>query len=1434
MRNSYNAIYLLFASLCFSIGTITAQNACEECEDVKSDGCFYCDVTDLEGETYTLLYPIGQYLGPLPCNEIGSIENPNWFGFVAASEDITITIEINFCGLGGNTSVGPQITADLIDGCEGECLDNGRNWYSITLNSNELIPGNEYFILIDGLSGSVCNYTFTAIDHDGSFDLDDLDAISAVSDCGSCDDGCSVGPECGNDDYIVVCPGATVEFTALHAGNSVTDYGPYDDECSIYPPDLNAIFYWTFDGDDYEFYPLEDDQTGPTITMPIFDESGDEGTYHEICLVAIETECVTLEPDYCVTVYVERENPETYNYNICIEDLLYGATIPTSDDPNNDGVEWQGPSTIYLDDVLEWDDGCQIFENFTECGCQIFQELCINVLGEEDKSEHTFYMYDCQFDESGEYEWVWEEQREEVFLSSGIPECIIIEEGSLQIDLEEEACDTSMVITVESTTVSGELLCSVTSNSAAYTFELDLESLNSGYLKNWPEIDDDYTINFIDCDSGDIRFSTNSKDPDAYVVDSNETVCIQTIFSFYNSAWGDPEDSPFAEVTSCDKIFGPYLLNPNCAANSSLAICPQWQSGLSPLLEGSELTNPEGYIFSKNDYLQISVRENLLPDQGSIVWYASENSNFTPGPQGTEVGRSTISSNWKQGDVDPIILAINHGDLLTGSEYLIVNSGSGLQLSDMFIDLDQDCNDPLCDPDCIDGNYGDVCPWVKDLHPVLSDCDNIIPVGPDDFLPPNSTLVIFMDKNADMIRSAENLCSLDGCIYVLFNECERCMDAFADSGSADYTIYGLTYSNTLSYNITDPETPGHVTYQGEQAYLPDALPEVPVEQVEIRSTVTSSMINLDCDELEEGEIYIKGIIESELFNTNCCSPYTPSLRLTLGCPDPSSELSWTNLGLSQLPTDLTISSCELPYSFPNGQFSDDNNNYPYPLNAQAYSTDCNGGAEFNSTHTPQSTFQEGTTSIQYTVADLCGNTISHSFQVTIECLDTPPPPTDDLINTYPWLTELIDTDNCEGVTVTTYQNGSYIYLIVSTPGEFPIMYNAAGLRYCQDRVGYSCIDAYSLTGPIDSWDCDTVTPPPPPPNSELFNDHPWLSELVDTEDCEGLTISTYQNGSYLYLIISRPGEFSIMYNAAGLRYCQDRASYSCIEAYNLEGPIDTWECGTITPPPPPVDNQLLNDYPWLIEIIDIENCEGVTVSTYQNGSFIYLIVSHPGEYAIMYNANGLRYCQDRAGYSCIEVYNLTGPITTWECGSITPPPPNGSIFDDRSWLSDTVDQNDCEGVSITEYEKGSYIYIYIKTEGEYGVLYNGAGLKYCTSRPTLDCLEFYGLSSDEITDSWSCSDGIIIDPDLQARSIKPVKKSIIYPNPSNGTIHLTNCDKSTELEICDLNGHKVEFSAEHQADNQLLINISVSRGGLFLIRSMTKGRSEIHKVFIMN
>lgn len=82
-----------------------------------------------------------------------------------------------------------------------------------------------------------------------------------------------------------------------------------------------------------------------------------------------------------------------------------------------------------------------------------------------------------------------------------------------------------------------------------------------------------------------------------------------------------------------------------------------------------------------------------------------------------------------------------------------------------------------------------------------------------------------------------------------------------------------------------------------------------------------------------------------------------------------------------------------------------------------------------------------------------------------------------------------------------------------------------------------------------------------------------------------------------------------------------------------------------------VDNvfpDFFNDYPFLYDLIDPNNCSGYSVYVYELATvdFVYVFKDGLGK---LYQ-NGDLYCSDRESFSCIQFYRLAAPIHTWNCG----------------------------------------------------------------------------------------------------------------------------------------------------------------------------------------
>jgi hypothetical protein len=92
----------------------------------------------------------------------GSIENNSWLSFVADASSVTLQTNVTGCAL----NYGVQMV--LFQGNCGSLTRVGTNCVSPMIGTNNftftgLVPGNTYYLMIDGYAGDYCNYTITAV-----------------------------------------------------------------------------------------------------------------------------------------------------------------------------------------------------------------------------------------------------------------------------------------------------------------------------------------------------------------------------------------------------------------------------------------------------------------------------------------------------------------------------------------------------------------------------------------------------------------------------------------------------------------------------------------------------------------------------------------------------------------------------------------------------------------------------------------------------------------------------------------------------------------------------------------------------------------------------------------------------------------------------------------------------------------------------------------------------------------------------------------------------------------------------------------------------------------------------------------------------------------------------------------------------------------------
>ena len=148
----------------------TAELTCEEAPVL-------CNIMDLDG--YCTTMPMfSNPSGPSPlCNGNAAPNNTIWFGFVAGSQFIDMTVHASNCNIvGGQSGIqgglygGPcnKLTSVV---CQSNCTTSAMN-----LASNSFIPGQVYWFILDGCNGSSCDIT-VEINSAGSTDIGPLGFI---------------------------------------------------------------------------------------------------------------------------------------------------------------------------------------------------------------------------------------------------------------------------------------------------------------------------------------------------------------------------------------------------------------------------------------------------------------------------------------------------------------------------------------------------------------------------------------------------------------------------------------------------------------------------------------------------------------------------------------------------------------------------------------------------------------------------------------------------------------------------------------------------------------------------------------------------------------------------------------------------------------------------------------------------------------------------------------------------------------------------------------------------------------------------------------------------------------------------------------------------------------------------------------------------------
>ncbi|MCB0534839.1 MAG: PKD domain-containing protein [Saprospiraceae bacterium] len=153
--------------------------------DICSDVCFHCDFNGYIGTTTG-------YTGQAPSGFCGTVENEQWFAFIAGEPAATFTATPSNC-VNNN---GLQLA--LYSNCNGNplaCEPGGEGFGDIPISMfSALTPGGVYYLLVDSYAGDFCDFQIS-VDPPTAVSVPNIGATGAIT-----------GP-------TTVCQGDTIQYS---------------------------------------------------------------------------------------------------------------------------------------------------------------------------------------------------------------------------------------------------------------------------------------------------------------------------------------------------------------------------------------------------------------------------------------------------------------------------------------------------------------------------------------------------------------------------------------------------------------------------------------------------------------------------------------------------------------------------------------------------------------------------------------------------------------------------------------------------------------------------------------------------------------------------------------------------------------------------------------------------------------------------------------------------------------------------------------------------------------------------------------------------------------------------------------------------------------------------------------------------------------------
>lgn len=444
-----NAVSIEYIDFCFNI-------ICDEANPYVVNSCseifsadILCDISGFDNLCATMPLDSSAGIQPSPlCDGISESENITWFAFVASDGDYTISINPFDCPFGTLGQQGIQV--GLYTDCSFEesvfCSDCTED--PITINSTLLIPGQVYYVYINGCNGNVCSYLIDVSGNPMTPSLEPQDVCVFSNNAYQCEDL----SYCPNSDIIIQGRGTNIA----------------------------ADFSWkitTISGT-----PYAGDASPITGSNELILNFPDEGTY-EICLTEVDNGCTdqywtgsvcrNITIDAGIIMPMDEDFGETF---VCLGDEDdFSILVFANEDPNGDGtLGWQAP---IFDFPLGLNQGTVSIE-----GCSYQQQFTLSTHDPSPIDDVLIVV--CEDDLPIDIDNFTLTK-----FSFGGQKTFVVDSLLLQNSVDQNGCDSLVNLTVEKLNVLQGLIlepiCTVDGINLAFSYIADLSTDIEFLVFNW-------------------------------------------------------------------------------------------------------------------------------------------------------------------------------------------------------------------------------------------------------------------------------------------------------------------------------------------------------------------------------------------------------------------------------------------------------------------------------------------------------------------------------------------------------------------------------------------------------------------------------------------------------------------------------------------------------------------------------------------------------------------------------------------------------------------------------------------------------------------------------------------------------------------------------------------------------------------------------------